>query len=78
VTQKNPVPVKAGPAHVSPFRQNATSRERPLALIRPVLDCKGRARRFYRAASFRRRDRLCDGRVDVRVAHVIFARARQA
>jgi len=27
------------------------------------------------AASFRRRDRLCNGRVDVRRAHVIFARA---
>jgi hypothetical protein len=66
-------------ARVSLFRQIATSLERLLAFIRPLLDRYRRARRFSpRAASFRGRDRLCNGRVDVRRAHVICARARQA
>jgi hypothetical protein len=63
---------------VSQFRHNATSLERLLALIRPVLDCTGARDASPRTASFRRRDRLCDARVDVRGAHVIFACARQA
>ena len=62
----------------SRFGQITTSLERLLALIRPVLDFAGACDASPRAPSFRRRDRLCDGRVDVRGAHVIFARARQA
>jgi hypothetical protein len=63
---------------LSPFRQITTSLERLLALIRPVPPGARLYRRHDaspRAASFRRRDRLCDGRVDVRGAHVISARA---
>jgi hypothetical protein len=60
---------------VSRFRQITTSLERLLALIRPPHDCNGARDASPRAALSRRRDWLCDGRVDSSGAHVIFARA---
>jgi len=50
----------------------------PPGVHSPVARLTGARGASSRAASFRRRGRLCDGRVDVGGAHVISARARQA
>src|SRR2546421_3951461 len=52
----------------SRFRQITTSPWRLLALIRPLLDCSGARDASPRAASFRRRDRHCNGGLGTRPA----------